>query len=220
VVNALCICLLSLGVLLQVHVFKKKARKRYSKLQGHRSHITALRILEVRQPTAEAAVSNIQAISPGQEAAPQAAVGISAQQLTPQQLKQGRSKLAAKAATGPKHGTAAAPSAACAAKQQQQHAGATEDQEAGAGQQQHAGATEGQEAAAGQQQQHAGATEGQEAGAGQQQQHAGATEGQQAGAGRQQQTVDRHEGRQHGPPAVMNAFPRPLRSTSAQQESP
>jgi len=39
----------------QVHVFKKKKRKRYSKLMGHRSHITALRILEVRQPAAAAA---------------------------------------------------------------------------------------------------------------------------------------------------------------------
>eukprot|EP00775_Hariotina_reticulata_P004174 gene4174-4422_t len=27
----------------KVHVFKKKKRKRYSKLKGHRSHITALR---------------------------------------------------------------------------------------------------------------------------------------------------------------------------------
>ncbi|KAF6259378.1 ribosomal protein L21-like protein [Scenedesmus sp. NREL 46B-D3] len=34
----------------KVHVFKKKPRKGYSKLQGHRSHITALRILELRAP--------------------------------------------------------------------------------------------------------------------------------------------------------------------------
>jgi hypothetical protein len=32
----------------KVHVFKKKVRKRYSKLQGHRSQMTALRILQVR----------------------------------------------------------------------------------------------------------------------------------------------------------------------------
>ncbi|KIZ04784.1 50S ribosomal protein L21 [Monoraphidium neglectum] len=31
----------------KVHVFKKKVRKRYSKLQGHRSQMTALRILQV-----------------------------------------------------------------------------------------------------------------------------------------------------------------------------
>lgn len=34
----------------KVHVFKKKKRKGYSKLKGHRSHITALRILELRAP--------------------------------------------------------------------------------------------------------------------------------------------------------------------------
>jgi large subunit ribosomal protein L21 len=34
----------------KVHVFKKKKRKRYSKLKGHRSQITALRILELRGP--------------------------------------------------------------------------------------------------------------------------------------------------------------------------
>eukprot|EP00879_Flechtneria_rotunda_P008553 GHRR01008960.1.p1 GENE.GHRR01008960.1~~GHRR01008960.1.p1 ORF type:complete len:295 (+),score=104.38 GHRR01008960.1:1166-2050(+) len=34
----------------KVHVFKKKKRKRYQKLQGHRSHITALRVLELRCP--------------------------------------------------------------------------------------------------------------------------------------------------------------------------
>jgi large subunit ribosomal protein L21 len=34
----------------KVHVFKKKPRKGYSKLKGHRSHITALRILELRAP--------------------------------------------------------------------------------------------------------------------------------------------------------------------------
>lgn len=37
----------------QVWVFKKKKRKRYSKLHGHRSHITALRILDVRVPSDE-----------------------------------------------------------------------------------------------------------------------------------------------------------------------
>lgn len=142
---------------MQVLVFKKKARKRYTKLKGHRSHITALRILEVRQPAAEAAVSNIQAISPGQEAAPRAALGITGRQLTPQQLKQMRKKLVA---------------------------GAVRPQ----------------------QQQQAGTADGQEAGAGQQQQ--------------QQQTVDRHGKRQHGPPAVMDAFPRPLRGNSTRQESP
>ncbi len=31
----------------QVHVFKKKVRKRYSKLKGHRPQLTALRVLEV-----------------------------------------------------------------------------------------------------------------------------------------------------------------------------
>jgi len=31
----------------KVHVFKKKVRKRYTKLKGHRSQITALRILQV-----------------------------------------------------------------------------------------------------------------------------------------------------------------------------
>jgi hypothetical protein len=70
----------------QVHVFKKKARKRYSKLQGHRSHITALRILEVRQPTAEraaAAVSNVAAIGAGANQA----LDISSTKLTPHQLK-------------------------------------------------------------------------------------------------------------------------------------
>jgi large subunit ribosomal protein L21 len=46
----------------KVHVFKKKPRKGYSKLKGHRSHITALRILELRAPgmqlpTAEAAAA-------------------------------------------------------------------------------------------------------------------------------------------------------------------
>jgi hypothetical protein len=69
-----------------VHVFKKKARKRYSKLQGHRSHITALRILEVRQPAAEqaaAAVSNVAAISAGANQA----LDISSTKLTPHQLK-------------------------------------------------------------------------------------------------------------------------------------
>lgn len=79
-------CCAVLYCAVQVHVFKKKARKRYSKLQGHRSHITALRILEVRQPAAEqaaAAVSNVAAIGAGANQA----LDISSTKLTPHQLK-------------------------------------------------------------------------------------------------------------------------------------
>ena len=36
----------------KVHVFKKRAKKRYSKYQGPRPHLTTLRILEVRSPLA------------------------------------------------------------------------------------------------------------------------------------------------------------------------
>jgi hypothetical protein len=73
----------------QVYVFKKKKRKRYSTLQGHRSHITALRILEVRQPAAAAAqadaalagLTNVAAIGPNATAALTAVSGRSQQQL-------------------------------------------------------------------------------------------------------------------------------------------
>jgi large subunit ribosomal protein L21 len=56
-----------------VHVYKKKKRKRYSKLYGHRSHITALRILEVRQPDAEAAAAALEAAAAA-EALPSSSV--------------------------------------------------------------------------------------------------------------------------------------------------
>lgn len=71
-------------------MFKKKKRKRYSTLQGHRSHITALRILEVRQPAAAAAtqadtalagLTNVAPIGPNATAALTAVSGRSQQQL-------------------------------------------------------------------------------------------------------------------------------------------
>jgi hypothetical protein len=82
----------------QVYVFKKKVRKRYSKLQGHRSHITALRILEVRQPqpeaaalaastTAAAALTNVARLGVDH---PQAALDMLGRKLSPHQLKVSR----------------------------------------------------------------------------------------------------------------------------------
>lgn len=94
------LCCAVLLALPQVYVFKKKVRKRYSKLQGHRSHITALRILEVRQPPSEAAalaaststaaaaaVNNVSPIGVNQ---PQAALGVISSKPLPHQLKPAR----------------------------------------------------------------------------------------------------------------------------------
>jgi hypothetical protein len=58
-----------------VWVFKKKKRKRYSKLYGHRSHITSLRILEVRQPSSEAVVAATAALEATAAAAATEAAG-------------------------------------------------------------------------------------------------------------------------------------------------
>ncbi|WIA37505.1 hypothetical protein OEZ86_014417 [Tetradesmus obliquus] len=63
----------------KVHVFKKKPRKGYSKLKGHRSHITALRILELRAPgmqlpaAAEVAAAAAPQLAAGKESSQQLA---------------------------------------------------------------------------------------------------------------------------------------------------
>ncbi|WIA17389.1 hypothetical protein OEZ85_014247 [Tetradesmus obliquus] len=66
----------------KVHVFKKKPRKGYSKLKGHRSHITALRILELRAPgmqlpaAAEAAAAAVPQLAAGKESSQQLAAPV------------------------------------------------------------------------------------------------------------------------------------------------
>jgi large subunit ribosomal protein L21 len=62
----------------KVHVFKKKPRKGYSKLKGHRSHITALRILELRAPGMQLPAA---AAAAGAAAGPQLAAAGSDMQL-------------------------------------------------------------------------------------------------------------------------------------------
>lgn len=59
----------------KVYVFKKKKRKRYSKLQGYRAQMTALRVLEIRAPGVELpSVFNSSSSIPQQTSLPAAEV--------------------------------------------------------------------------------------------------------------------------------------------------
>lgn len=165
----------------QVHVFKKKPRKRYSKLQGHRSHITALRILEVRHPAAAAAVAATDAAAAVAGVTNVAAIGPNAAPAALRPLNTSRKQV--QYPKPPAQRSSSQPSAA---------AGVTQEQAAAAA----AGVLEDTDAAVA---------------------AAAAEEDQPEGW----QRVPRRAagaGRQHGPPAVLNAVPKPERRTGTAQQ--